>query len=166
MTPEERTAYIEDFALHFEQSGLPRIAGRILGLLMICDPPHRSATELAEELQASKGSVSTMTRFLVSAGLLERASIPGARANYFQFALDGFEHLFAQKMQQLVSFTPLSKRGLALLAGKPPQQRARLLEMAALYTFYEREMPLLLDKWHQERESILQELTQEGESHD
>ncbi|MEV5298978.1 hypothetical protein [Amycolatopsis methanolica] len=31
-----------------EEWALPPITGRILGLLMICDPPERSAGEIAE----------------------------------------------------------------------------------------------------------------------
>lgn len=34
--------FIEDVGLLLEESGLPRMAGRILGLLLICNPPHQS----------------------------------------------------------------------------------------------------------------------------
>lgn len=78
---------MEDVALHFEESGLPRIAGRILGLLLVCDPPHRSAQELADQLGASKASISTMTRLLLSGVILEKVGLPGERATYYRTAL-------------------------------------------------------------------------------
>ena len=49
--PPDLAPYIEDVALYWEQHGLPRIAGRIIGLLLVCDPPHRSAAELLERFE-------------------------------------------------------------------------------------------------------------------
>ncbi len=67
-------------ALFFEEMGFPRMAGRILGWLLICDPPEQSAGQLAGVLQASKGSLSTMTRLLIQMGLVERVGLPGSAA--------------------------------------------------------------------------------------
>src|SRR5438445_13508540 len=64
--------------------GLPRMAGRILGLLLVCEPPERTAAELARELHASAGSISTMTRLLERAQLIERVSRAGERADRFR----------------------------------------------------------------------------------
>ena len=52
-------------AFYFEQIGYPRMAGPILGWLLICDPPVQSTGELADVLGASKESLSTMTRLLI-----------------------------------------------------------------------------------------------------
>ena len=62
---ETTTQLVERFGLRFEEDGLPRIAGRMLGLLMVSAEP-RSLDELAEELQASKTSASTNARLLES----------------------------------------------------------------------------------------------------
>ena len=35
----EAQHFIEDISLYFEQMGLPRTAGRVLGVLLIYDPP-------------------------------------------------------------------------------------------------------------------------------
>ena len=39
-----------------DEYGVPPIAGRILGWLMICDPPEQSAGEIAEAIGASRAS--------------------------------------------------------------------------------------------------------------
>jgi DNA-binding MarR family transcriptional regulator len=150
-------AYVEEVALFFEQSGLPRIAGRVLGLLLVCDPRVRSAAELADELGVSKGSISTMTRLLVRSGLIEKVGIPGERTTYFRLRDDGFESLFAFKLQALVSFRPLADRGLQLLGEVDPSadRSHRLRVIRALYAFFEREMPVMLDKWRDERETLI-----------
>ena len=79
----EEKHFIEDFGLLFEESGHPRMAGRILGCLLISDQPYLSSTEISEILQASKGSLSTMTRFLLQMGLIERVGLAGHRRDYF-----------------------------------------------------------------------------------
>ena len=76
---EERASYAEDFGLLFEGFGLPRMVGRVLGVLLISDPPELSAEELAEALQASRGSISSATRSLIGMGLVQRRTKRGER---------------------------------------------------------------------------------------
>ena len=47
---QDQQHFVEEVGLLFEHAGLPRMAGRILGWLLICDPPHQSPGELAEVL--------------------------------------------------------------------------------------------------------------------
>ena len=68
----EKRHFIEDISLYFEQMGLPRMAGRVLGVLLIAEPPQQSLNDLCEMLQASKSSVSTTTRLLIEMGLIDR----------------------------------------------------------------------------------------------
>jgi DNA-binding transcriptional regulator GbsR (MarR family) len=75
--------YVEEFGLFWEQMGLPRMTGRILGWLLICDPPEQTMTDLTEVLQASKSSISTGTRMLIQFGFIERISLPGERKDYY-----------------------------------------------------------------------------------
>ncbi len=68
--------YAEDFGLAFEQEGLPRMAGRIFGWMLVAESPHQSLQELAEALRASKGSISNMTRYLMQLDVIERVGLP------------------------------------------------------------------------------------------
>jgi len=146
--------YIEDVALFLEEQGLPRIAGRIVGLLLTCDPPHRSAGQLAQELGASKGSISTMTRLLVESGTLERTSLPGGRTTYFALRPDSLERKLERRLAATVAFRPLAERGLKLLAGQPRERTARLRLVRAMYAFMEQEMSLMLARWREQRERL------------
>ena len=56
----EKKRFIEEVGLLFEQTGLPRMAGRILGWLLIANPPHQTTSHLTEALLASKASISTV----------------------------------------------------------------------------------------------------------
>ena len=81
---ERERELIHQIALVFEQGGLPPIAGRVVGRLLLCDPPHQSSTQLADYLHASRGSISTTTRMLMAARVLERVRFPRDRAAYFR----------------------------------------------------------------------------------
>ncbi|MCA9691732.1 MAG: MarR family transcriptional regulator [Nannocystaceae bacterium] len=154
---EALAQFIEDLAVFFEESGLPRIAGRILGLLLVCDPPHRSAGELAEQLGVSAGSVSTMTRVLLSAGLIERVGVPSERATHYRLKDDGFERTFELRIAGLDGFSTLAERGLRLLARDGDARTRRLRTLTALYAFWERELPLLLARWREQRRALFGE---------
>jgi len=141
---------VEDFGIVFEQQGMPRMAGRVLGWLLICDQPHQSPGELVTALMASKGSVSTMTRFLIQIGLIERFTLPGVRHDYFRIKPGVVHYLLKQRVDQITILRQLTERGLELIKNKTPQSRQSLLEMYSVYAFFEREFPTLLERWEQE----------------
>ena len=76
--------FVEETAITLESIGLPRMAGHILGYLLISDPPQQSAGEMMEALSSSRGSISSMARMLVQMEMIERLSLPGVRHNYFR----------------------------------------------------------------------------------
>src|SRR5215210_7376371 len=74
--------FVERMGLVLEADGLPRIAGRIFGLLLVSEEA-RSLDDLASELRVSKGSASTNARLLEQRGLLERVCRPADRRDYY-----------------------------------------------------------------------------------
>ncbi len=149
---DEVARYVEDVALFWENHGMPRIAGRILGLLLVCDPPYRSAGELAEELGVSKGSVSSMTRLLLASESLGTVAFPGDRATYFRLTPDSLDRKLERRLTMMIGFQALADRGVALLEGEPAERSARVRRVASLYAFLGREVPLLLERWREERD--------------
>ena len=143
--------FVEETAITLESIGLPRMAGRILGYLLISDPPHQSADEMMEALNSSRGSISSMTRMLVQMEMIERLSLPGIRHNYFRLRSGAWEQLIksgiAGKFREL---RRLSERGLELLSGKANMSREPIEEMHGIYAFLEREIPVLLERYKHE----------------
>lgn len=150
----EEKHFIEDFGLLFEESGHPRMAGRILGCLLISDQPYLSATDLAEILQASKGSLSTMTRFLLQMGLIERVGLPGKRRDYFQIKPGAWTQLVRHAVYELSALRKMTERGLELMQGQDTEIKQRLQEARDLFAYLEREYPLLIERWEKEHKKI------------
>ncbi len=144
----EEKEFIEEVGIVFEQTGLPRMAGRIFGWLLISDPPYQSPAELAEVLMASKGSISTITRFLLQLGLIERFVIPGERHDHFRLRQEALKHTMRRGLEdEIKMFRQLAERGLELIGSKASLSRQWLEEMRDSYTFLEREFPVLLERW-------------------
>ncbi len=143
--------FVEEVGILFEQTGSPRMAGRILGWLLISDPLYQSTGELAEALLASKGSISTMTRLLIRIGLIERVSLPGQRRDYFHIKAGAWNQMIKESLVQITAMRQLAEHGLELVEGKAPLTRQWLEEMRDMYAFFEREFPALLERWEQER---------------
>jgi len=147
----EQKRLIEDFGILFEESGLPRMAGRILGWLFISNPPYQSAAELCKVVGGSKGSISSMTRLLMHAGLVERIGMPGSRVTYYRIKPGSLSELVKSRLAILSAIPALTERGLAIMKEEDKEIRRRLEEVRDFYVFIGREMPVLLDRWQEQR---------------
>jgi DNA-binding MarR family transcriptional regulator len=146
---EDREHYVEEFGILVGEFGLSRMVGRVLGALLVSDPPERSAEELAEALRVSRGSISSATRTLVQMGLVERRARPGERRDYFRIKLGAWDELVHRELEALSTFRQMAERGLLLMRSGNPQAKRGLEEMRDLYAFWERELPAILKRWEQ-----------------
>ena len=143
--------FIEDIALFFERIGMPRMAGKILGVLLIADPPAQSITEIGEKLNASKSSVSIMARLLVENGLIDRVASPIPRRDYYRFKDKGWILYMRQWLALMHELHTITERGLALMEEKPADMQERLLEAHDLFSMLEEHFPALLQHLEEER---------------
>ncbi|WP_031470948.1 GbsR/MarR family transcriptional regulator [Sciscionella sediminilitoris] len=104
-----------------EEWGLPPITGRVLGLLMICDPPERSAGEIAETIQASRASLTSNMRFLTAIGLVRKVRVPGDRTAYYRIEDDAWHKVIQRKLDSLAAFGDIAEQGIALAGGNGPR---------------------------------------------
>jgi DNA-binding transcriptional regulator GbsR (MarR family) len=148
---QRKQQFIEDTGLYFEGLGLTRMAGRIVGWLLICDPPHQSMPEIVEALQAAKSSISTALWQLQQVYLIERFSLPGQRRDYYRLAEDVWQQAFQARMHGLTEIRKLAEKGLALMSDQDKVKRRRLELMRDMYGFMEREFPKLLEEWEAEK---------------
>ena len=144
--PIEEIHFIEDIGLYFEQMGLPRMAGRILGALLISDPPSQSISDLSERLQASKSSISIMARLLVERGLIERVASPVPRRDYYRFKPGGWIIYMRQWLGLVSGLHQITERGMLLMANKPDPLKKRLQDAHDLFSNIEQEFPPILEK--------------------
>jgi hypothetical protein len=105
-----------------EEWGLPPITGRVLGLLMICDPAEQSAGDIADTIQASRASLTSNMRFLTTIGLVRKVRRPGDRTTYYRIEDDAWHRVVQRKLDSLGAFGDIADEGLALAAGKDTER--------------------------------------------
>lgn len=87
--PTSVEQFLDRFSQAMASEGLPRPAGRILGLMFV-ENRDVSAAELSEKLQISRSNVSGNVRVLENFGLLERTRPAGERQDLFRLPADPF----------------------------------------------------------------------------
>ncbi|HWF74640.1 MAG TPA: hypothetical protein VG186_14915 [Solirubrobacteraceae bacterium] len=151
---DELWRYIDATGDHWAKSyGVPRMTGRVLAWLLVCDPPEQTAAEIAEALDASKGSISGATGMLVRARLVDRLHIRGERADRFRVRPEAWDEQIAD--QGVSGARALIAQGLEALAGASVSRRARLVELDAFYEWWEARMPALAEEWQEYKRTKL-----------
>jgi len=153
--------FIEDAGDMIDEHGFPHMAGRVIGALLVCVPPHCSLDELADELQASKGSISMATQLLLRLGLIEKLSIPGERRYYYRVRTDVWSILFLQKEEHLDRNRRVVEKGLLLLEGRSVEEKRRLLEMLVFLDFVAEESPGFAARWEKRRSDLIKKRMKE-----
>jgi DNA-binding MarR family transcriptional regulator len=147
ITAERR--YAEEAAVVLAGMGLPLATGKLLGWLLICDPPAQSGAEMAAALGLSKGSVSAGIRILEGSGLARRVAMPGRRGTFYEMTPDAI--MRAAGSEKFTYFRQLMDRGLEVVGGEDAPGAERLRLNRDFYAFLETEVPLLIERFKRER---------------
>lgn len=142
--------YVERWGILFEGLGSNRITGKIMGWLLVCDPPHQTAGEMAEAIGASIASISLATRTLIQMSMIERKGIPGKRSAYFRIREGVWMQMWKRRLPLIISMRKLAEEGLDLFDISDSDNTERLRETKSYCAFWERELPLMMKKWETE----------------
>jgi DNA-binding transcriptional regulator GbsR (MarR family) len=143
--------FINRMGLALESDGLPRIAGRIFGLLLVSED-CRSLDDLAAELRVSKASVSTNARLLEQRGVLERNSRPSDRRDYYRVPPELFAHTMAQRLASWQRFHEAIGAARTSLPIRSRRVLERLEEYDAAYAFMSQVIRDAMVRWRATRD--------------
>ncbi|GIU92455.1 MAG: HTH-type transcriptional regulator MmpR5 [Acidimicrobiia bacterium] len=136
----EVSELVEAWGRCWEDMGLPRSDGRLLGYLLVCDPPEQSSADLRKTLGMSAGSVSMATRRLMALGLVERTSRPGSRSSYFRVVPGGWMRLMEGELGRIERLARLAQASERLCSDD------RSVELRRLTEFWLEEWPKTLER--------------------
>lgn len=129
------TTLVEDFGVHIGRAmGWPKMAGKTAALLMMSEQPMTLA-ELQKALDASKGSVSEMTRLLITNGTVERFKKPGSRHFVFRWRPDAWVGCLQHQLDATRQILELAERRHRAATDLGATQRQRLRQMRDYYRF-------------------------------
>lgn len=145
--------FTEHMGLTLESDGLPRISGRIFGLLLVSEDAL-SLDDLAAELRVSKGSVSTNARLLEQRGLLERVCRAADRRDYYRVPPDLFSRTMAQRVARWQRFHEAIAAARTNLSIQNPDVLERLEEYESAYAFMSQVIREGLARWQASRQAL------------
>jgi hypothetical protein len=151
VTTHDEEAFVEAMGQELATQGMPRMAGRVWGYLLIADPPEQSAQQIAERLAASRGAVSGAVRLLTAAGLIQRRTRRGDRREWLSAPEGTLSGLMSNYLPRIQAFRRLTARGLDLVGDQPAPMGLGLRELHDFYLFFEREWPTLLARYEAAR---------------
>ena len=136
-------------SFYAREYGFPPVTGRVLGYLIVCDPPQQTINELAETLLASRSAITGAVRQLEGFHAVRRTRAAGDRLD--RVSLDPAAGL------QPKGFSPtpyleqaaLAREALALLGDASPERRAVLEDAAGFYDFLAKRLPEVLGEWQE-----------------
>ncbi|WP_344860590.1 hypothetical protein [Amycolatopsis ultiminotia] len=140
----------DDFATVIGQAmGWPPMAGRTAAVLLLSERPM-TVQQLQDELGASAGSVSEMTRLLITNGVVHRFKPPGARHFAYEWRQDAWAGCLEHTLRQTTQLRELAHNALRENDEFAGLQRGRLRQMAAYYDFMVARLTLLLEDYRAE----------------
>jgi len=148
-THAEVMQFVEQMGGFFESNGLTRLAGRLLGWLLVCDPERQSSEELAAALDASSGGISTNARMLIQFGFIERLAVAGDRRTFFRLRPNAFAAGERQRLRTMADLQHMAEIGMHALRNSPPERCRRLFEMRDLLSYMEKALTEALGDYHQ-----------------
>ena len=114
------------------QNGLPAITGRALGWLLICDPAEQSAGDIAKAIGASRASLTTTIRVLITFGFVRRITRPGTRTTLYRIDDEAWERVIRLRIAALTSFSQLTDEAIERL-GKANPRASRLIAAHTMF---------------------------------
>ena len=111
---KEQKALIERYGAMLRRMGSTAAIGKIIGYLIVSEPPHHSFEEIQEDLKLSKGSVSNTLKIMEMQGLIEYFTVPGDRKRYFRLALKNHEFLLMRQISETDRFIAIMQDSLLL----------------------------------------------------
>jgi len=154
MLTDAQLAFVDSVGRYFARSyKIAPVNGRVVGWLLICDPPRPTAAEIAEQLGVSRSAVGNAVALLETWNVVERTRPPGERADRIGLRA-GFGVESLEASAEYVALAQLARSGLELLGDAPPSVRARLAETAAFADFLVERMPQVAREWVEYRDRL------------
>lgn len=135
----------------FEQNGLPRMAGRVMGHLLTCTPAEQTFDEIVEAVAASRSSVSVATQLLLRLRFIERFRVPDDRRDRYRLSSTAWTAILTQDIEAARELRGLAESGLAAAKTSGGPRLTRLQEMRDFYAFLEEALVPLQTEWERRR---------------
>ena len=139
---------VEEIGVAFEKTGIQPMIGRVLGFLLLADPPYQTFYAIQEFLGASKSSISNALNSLMFEGIVEYITFSGDRKRYFRLNVQNWLEDAKCKMSDFREVDKVLVEAMQLRdPNKHPEFNEGLRKIFSFHVFMSQEMPKMIAKW-------------------
>jgi DNA-binding transcriptional regulator GbsR (MarR family) len=124
--------FIEEMGLIAQHDGGPRIAGRIMGLL-VAEGRELSLNQISERLCVSRASVSTNARQLAARGLLRLTTHTGDRQDYYELSSASYVQMLQELAGRMEKYASVTEACAIEIESESEGAARRVTELSAFY---------------------------------
>jgi DNA-binding transcriptional regulator GbsR (MarR family) len=133
--------------------GFPPMVGRVLGYLLVCDPPGQTIAELSDALLASRSAITGALDVLERLHAIRRSRAAGermdrVRVDFSSAQARGFD------ISEYEELGDLAREGLKVLTQASPERRATLVELAAFADWLVDRTRAMQEEWEAHRDAL------------
>ena len=139
MPRDEEITFADHMGRHYaHRYAFPPMAGRVLGYLLVCDPPDPTIAELSDAVLASRSAVTG-----AAGERMDRVRVDLSSAQSRGFDVTEYQEL-----------ADLAREGLEVIKDAPPERRATLMEMEAFADWLVERTRILQEEWEAHRDAL------------
>ena len=146
MDPDTGRRYAEEVGVALARMGTTPAFGKLLGWLLVCDPPCQTSAQLGAAVGLSRASVSAGMRTLERSGLVRRVPTSD-RGHAYEIQRDAFARVIDPTANMRV-FIELMQRGIDLIGAEDAPRADRLRHARDFYAFMIERVPGLMEEFH------------------
>jgi DNA-binding transcriptional regulator GbsR (MarR family) len=126
--------------------GFPPMVGRVIGYLLVCDPPDQTIAELSDALLASRSAITGALDVLERISAIHRSRSAGERSDRVRLDFSsaqarGFD------VTEYEELGVLAREGLEVLRDAAPERRATVQELIAFADWLVERTRALEQEW-------------------
>jgi DNA-binding transcriptional regulator GbsR (MarR family) len=131
----------------------PPMVGRVLGYLLVCEPPDQSIAELSEALLASRSAITGALEVLERLHAINRSRAAGERMDRVRLDFSSAESR-GFDITEYQELGDLAREGLEVLKDASAERKADALQMAAFADFLVEQTRRMQKDWETHRDAL------------
>ena len=147
---DAQPALIERVGVVHDRFGLPPAAGRVLGLLLVCEQPELTFDQIRSELSLSKSSTSAALNLLLQVGTIEYGIRSGERKRYSRKRFEHWERSLLERMSMLFSLRGPLAEALELRRDASEASNRAIARMVDFLGYLEGQIDDVYRRWEAE----------------
>ncbi|MBR8642931.1 MarR family transcriptional regulator [Streptomyces tuirus] len=147
---EAVSRFVESFAAHLVEAGMPRMPARVFAALLSSDEGSMTSAELGDQLRISPAAVSGAVRYLAQTHMVSREREPGSRRERYRVHGEQWYEALTNREAVLKRWESALRDGVSSLGADTPAGR-RMAETLAFFEFLDGEVAALMARWREHR---------------